>query len=161
MKLTKKQIIQMIITALLLLAPFVCHSTMSQGLHFGSQLERMDTSQVRLELRPYKIGGSPEQNEKVHYAWKISQDPEFVYMLEAENGLWTHDRWHDPSMNTVGTDWGWGINDYWHSGIVNDPRFFSDWRWNLDQTYRLYSGGTVFYGSRQTHRTVTRFEWKY
>jgi len=109
---------------------------------------------------PQKIGGSPRQQERVNYAWKISGgDETFIYLLECENGLWSEDRRHDPSMNTVGVDYGWGINDYWHRDIVwaDGDRFFSDWRWNLEQTYNLYKNGTKFYGLNNIGVCKTHF----
>ena len=96
---------------------------------------------------PTKLHGTPEQNEKLAYAWKISgYDIQFIYVLNGENALFDHTRRHDNSANTHGTDWGFGVNDYWHPEVVNDPKFFSDWRWQIDRVYQMWSGGTVFYG---------------
>lgn len=109
--------------------------------------------------KPYKKGGSPEQQEKVHYAWEISKDPDFVYLLEAENGLWTHTRRHDPENNVVGVDWGLcGTNDYWHPQRVNDPRFMTDWKWQVRECLTMYNGGTTFYGN--IPKAKHNFEWK-
>lgn len=105
------------------------------------------------EKRPRKIGSSPEQQEKVQYAWEISKDPYFIYLLEAENGLWTHDRKHNPALNTAGVDWGLcGTNDYWHPQRVNDPRFLSDWKWQMRECLTMYKGGTTFYGASPAAR---------
>lgn len=42
--------------------------------------------------------------------------------------------------------WGYcQIHRQWHSAIVDDPRFFTDKRWQMEQCYRLWSGGTKFY----------------
>lgn len=32
-----------------------------------------------------------------------------------------------------------------HPGVINDPRFFTDKRWQMEQCYRLFKGGTKFY----------------
>jgi len=96
---------------------------------------------------PKLENGSPEQNEKLAYAYKISgYSRDFIYVLNGENGLWTHDRIHDSSANTIGTDMGFGINSYFHPEIVNDPKFWNDWRWNIDRTFQLWDSGVKFYG---------------
>lgn len=96
---------------------------------------------------PVLVNGTPEQNEKIRYAWEISgYDIEFIYVLNGENGTWEHIRIHDNSANTVGTDVGFGINSYFHPEIVNDERFWNDWKWQIDRTYQLWSGGVRFYG---------------
>lgn len=33
----------------------------------------------------------------------------------------------------------------YHPEIVNDPRFFTDWKWQMETCYRLYKGGTPMY----------------
>lgn len=87
------------------------------------------------------------QNYWMNYAWNRWHDKEFMYLLKAENGLFNHDRRHDPSGNAVGVDWGFcGTNDYHHAEKVNDPRFFSDPAWQLEKCYEMYKDGVTFYG---------------
>lgn len=94
----------------------------------------------------YKVGATPEANEKIQYAWELSHDLKFIYTLNGENGLWTHDRIHDPRANKVGTDLGLcGTNSYWHPEIVTDPRFLSDWKWQMERCYQMWKGGVKFY----------------
>lgn len=96
---------------------------------------------------PTKTGASPAQNEKIAYAWSLSHDLRFIYTLNGENGLWTHNRRHNPANNARGVDWGLcGVNDYWHPKVVSDPRFLTDWKWQMNECYRLWKGGTKFYG---------------
>lgn len=95
---------------------------------------------------PVLVGGSDEQNEKVLYAWEISHDIEFIFTLNGENGDWTEYRIHDSSANDKGVDYGFGINSHWHPEVVNDPRFFTDWKWQIGEAWRLYSTGTPFWG---------------
>ena len=91
--------------------------------------------------------GTDEQNEKIAYAYMISgNNIEYVYVLNGENGLWTHDRVHNPGANTVGVDMGFGINSYFHPEIVNDEKFWNDWKWNIDRTFQLWDSGVTFYG---------------
>jgi len=92
-----------------------------------------------------KLNVDEDQNQYVRYASKISNnDLHFLATLEAENGLWTHDR------IGVTADIGFcQVSPYWHPGITNDPRFYSDPFWQLDKCYELYQGGTTFYGKRR------------
>lgn len=113
--------------------------------------------------RPYKKNASAEQQEKVDYAWGISKDPYFIYLLEAENGLWTHDRRHNPINNTVGVDWGLcGTNDYFHPTRTNNPLFFSDWKWQTRECLTMFKGGTKFYGANPDNRAKAslNFIWE-
>lgn len=96
---------------------------------------------------PKLENGSPEQNEKIAYAYKISgYDIEFIYTLNGENGEWTHDRIHPKTEGSTGTDYGFGINGYYHPQIIADPKFWNNWEWNIDRTYQLYASNTTFYG---------------
>lgn len=113
-------------------------------------------------VRLLKKGASPEQQEKIDYAYEISQDENFVYLLEAENGHFDHLR---PSKS-VGSN---GFRDYglcqinagWHPAIVNDRRFRADWRWQLQTCLRLYQTGTVFYGKKNIPKAKLNFEVVY
>lgn len=91
---------------------------------------------------------SEEQIQIINYAYEISnQNKTFVYLLKAENGNISPQTVHDNGANAVGTDHGLcGISDYYHPEIVNDPRFLSDWQWQVRECYRLFTGGTKFYG---------------
>jgi hypothetical protein len=102
-----------------------------------------------------KVGWG-DSNYWQQYAYEISgYDDRFVIMLEAENGMWSHDRRHDPSLNTVGVDWGFcGTNDYYHPSIVNDERFIGNPYWQMEKCLELWKKGTTFYG----WKTVSRRE---
>ena len=106
----------------------------------------------------YKHVAGEDQNQYVRIAAQISaNDISFLALLDAENGLWTPDRKHGINSNGS-SDWGFcGTNDKWNSKIVNDERFFTDPRWQLEQCYRLYKGGTIFYGKSRTHITRKNF----
>ena len=81
-------------------------------------------------------------------AWEISHDKDFMYMLKAENGLLNHDRQSEVYNNGV-REPSFGfcqIHRGYHPEIVNDPKFFTDPKWQLEQCYRLWTGGTAFYG---------------
>lgn len=98
-------------------------------------------------------GHSQEQQEVINLAWEVSKgDMRFIYLLTAENGEFTYRRIHNPINNSVGVDHGLcGVNDYYHSAIVENQRFFTDIRWQMQQCYDLYTGGTRFWG-------ITRYD---
>ena len=98
------------------------------------------------------------EHEYITTAYEMSGcDKNFVLLLEAENGMWSHDRRHDPSKNTVGVDHGFcGINDHFHPKTVKDERFLSDWKWQMGECLRLYRGGTKFYGASPARKKLAQ-----
>lgn len=107
--------------------------------------------------QPMKIGASPSMQAMVDYAWSISKSMDFVLTIEAESGFNPQAR----NVNRNGTvDSGIAqINHYYHPQIVKDPRF-SDWKWQLEQGWKLYKGGTRFYGFDVRHKVKNRFVMK-
>lgn len=135
--------------------------------------------------------GDKKQQEYIDYAWEISHEPNFIYLLKAENGLITPDRKHALSYklcdNSQGitvppsncyakkkgyywkTHWDWGFcgaSDGYQKNTVEDARFFTNWKWQLDQCYRLYKGGTTFYGIKRfrkdkifRNKIINSFTW--
>jgi hypothetical protein len=93
-------------------------------------------------------GHTKEQQAVIDAAWELSNgDIRFIYLLTAENGQYTHDRIHPKVAGSIGTDYGLcGVNDYYHRNLVSNPRFKSDWKWQLKKCYELYRDGTTFYG---------------
>lgn len=88
---------------------------------------------------------SLEQIMYMNYAWEVSHDKTFLYLLKAENGQVSPYRKHTSS--SIGTDWGFcGINDYYHPEVVNSPEFLTDWRGQIVTCYRMYKEGVRFYG---------------
>ena len=101
----------------------------------------------------YKHTAGEDQNQYVRMAAKISNnDLNFLALLDAENGLWKHDR------AGITNDYGFcQISPIYHSQVVNDPRFYKDPQWQLEQCYRLYIGGTPFYGKANIWKTKNNF----
>lgn len=99
-----------------------------------------------------------ENQNKIQYAYDLG-GLDFVLLLEAENGAWTHTRRHDPTLNAIGVDWGLcGTNDHFHPEIVHNPKFLTDWKWQMEQCYRLWKQGTTFYGWKRRHLFRDNFE---
>lgn len=85
------------------------------------------------------LSGSIVQ-QYIQYACDISHnDRDFVLTLNSENGS------RDPIKVGPTKDKGLcQISMVYHPEITNDPRF-TDYKRQLDQCWRLYSGGTRFY----------------
>ena len=99
----------------------------------------------------YKHTAGEDQNQYVKIAAEISDnDLDFLSTLDAENGLWTPDRVHGD-----GVGHGFcGFSYPWHKPTIEDPRFKSDPKWQLEKCYKAYKGGTRFYGYdvRNSHK---------
>lgn len=125
----------------------------------GSNSNVVFGQEIEIQERPIH-NGSEEQQKIIDYAWQISHDEKFIYLLKAECG----DLDIKCKSKTVGSngyrDFGaCQINKGYHSKIVNDARFFTDYKWQLDQCYRLYKGGTKFYGMNNIHKVKKHFTW--
>jgi len=100
------------------------------------------------------LNHSAFQNEVMRYAYQISNNKDFLYTLKAECG--------NIEINCLG-DNGHSrgfcqIHDYFYPEIISDPRF-SDWKWQIDTCYRLYKGGTRFYGYDVRHKVKHHFKF--
>jgi len=102
-----------------------------------------------------KKGVGEDQNKYVRFASKISDNNlEFIATLQGENSLWTPDRKHRD-----GHGWGFcGFDDRWWGKIINDPRFFNDPEWQLNQCWEKFQGGTRFYARDRWKERAVYFE---
>jgi len=101
---------------------------------------------------------SDEQKKYLSYAYEKYQDKNFIYMLKAENGTIDPLRQSECYENGKRED-SWGfcqIHRGYHPQIVNDSRFFTGWKWQMDECYRLWTSGTVFYGWERFKK-----DWQY
>lgn len=148
------------------------HLRKNPDLSFAVDLQ-FNTDVAKIETVPYIEGGG-YKNERIAYAWEISEDPDFIMTLNAENGAWTHDLQHRSSYRLCWTWEAWdigilpnqvycnsledrfyrthydhgfcGTSDGYYKDIYEDERFKNDWRWQMRECYRLYKGGTRMYG---------------
>jgi hypothetical protein len=108
-----------------------------------------------------KKGASPEQQEKVDYAYNLSHDENFIYVLEAENGLWDENRTSVLSGPHGERDRGLcQVNSYWHSAITKS-RNFSNWKWQINECLSLFRSHTRFYGQDHIQEAKKNFEVVY
>lgn len=94
------------------------------------------------ENAPWKI-------EALKLAAEVSnKNLDFVRLITAENGnmgvvdqskVIQKNGYREPSYGFC------QIHRRWHKSIVDDPRFFTDKRWQMEQCFRLWSRGTKFY----------------
>lgn len=113
-----------------------------------------------------KKGASPEQQEKVDYAFLISNhDKDFVLTLEAENGLWATTR-RSIAIGANGyRDVGLcQLNRQWHHRFIDSPEF-RDFRKQLHYCLEVYQKAidsgrirTTFYGYNNRHKVAKNFD---
>jgi len=110
---------------------------------------------VSKTARPIKIGASRAVQERIDYAWDISHDRDFIYTMEYENmGTWS------TTLTNSTNDHGiTQINKKYHPQIVNDPRF-KDWKFQIEQGWKLYKSGTRYYGHDHRWKVVKNFQWE-
>lgn len=129
------------------------------GIPISKDTQQKPQEEVNVDqVSCYKHTAGEDQNQYVRMAAEISgNDIDFLALLDAENGLWTHDRKHTTNSNGT-VDWGFcGINSYYHPEVTNDERFFSDPYWQIQKCYDYYIGGVTFYGKSKIHITKQNF----
>lgn len=75
---------------------------------------------------------------------------DFVRLITSENGnMGFKDQSkvpHPTGPNGREDSWGYcQIHNQWHFKLIQDERFFTNKRWQMEQCFRLWSGGTKFY----------------
>lgn len=107
---------------------------------------------------------SNEQLAWAAYAYDISWgDHTFLHLIEAESGWVSLDRKSNTGYWRNGKKyWDFGlaqISEYYHPEIVNDERYFTDYKFQLDKAYELYKGWTVFYWMNNVHKVAKKFTY--
>jgi len=95
------------------------------------------------------------KNERISYAWEVSNhDKDFILLLNSENGAWSETTksgiryWRDGKYYE---DSGiCQISTYYHPEITNHKQF-PDYKFQIEQCYKLYKSGTRFYGWEFRH----------
>ena len=134
---------------------------------------RRGANPINVPKRLVSTGSGIDADIRASYAYKISEDKDFVLLLNAENRLWregekhaipyklcwTWDAWNKGVLPNQAWcakqrgvfwrthyDYGFcGVSDGYYKNIVDDIRFKTDWRWQIEQCYQLYKRGTRFY----------------
>lgn len=98
-----------------------------------------------------------KRQEYVQYAYEISSgNISFVWKLEAENSFWnqTGKAMHDEPA--------YGFCQFhvqWHSDVLSDPRFATDWKRQIRTCYEKRRTGTPMYGNVDED-VMSRFYWE-
>jgi len=94
-----------------------------------------------------KEGAADHVNEVLSYAYELSNDEKFIKLLVAENG-----RVEIDTVSRTGDIGFCQVAPQFHPDITNDSRFLTDWKWQIEQCYKLYQDGTRFYGADHLYR---------
>ena len=88
-----------------------------------------------------------ERTKMVQYAYEV-WGYDLVALIECENATWNPFRQSDVYKDWVREPSFWlcMIHKGFHPEIVNDSRFWEDWKRQIDTCNRLYQGWTRFYG---------------
>uniref|UniRef100_A0A7C4M5M3 Transglycosylase SLT domain-containing protein n=1 Tax=candidate division CPR3 bacterium TaxID=2268181 RepID=A0A7C4M5M3_UNCC3 len=113
-----------------------------------------------LRPAPYRDGGTPTQQEMISYAWEVSHgDEKFITMIEAES-KW--DPWAVEKLNDGSAGDGFGLCQvdyrYWPK-IHHDPKFRTDWKYQVRTCYKLWRQDVTFYGAKRNSEMISRFWW--
>jgi hypothetical protein len=122
---------------------------------------------------------SSEQQQKIiSYEWEVSGgDKDFLLTLATENGKISIDRRHnlpyyrcswgyDKNTNSCRgkweKHWDWGLcgtSDFYHPEITSDARFLTDYKFQVEQCWKMYSTGTIMYGKNVRYLSEGKFIW--
>lgn len=84
--------------------------------------------------------------EMANYAYKIGWE-NLLYLVSCENWWWDIDLQSKvmANWNREESYWLCQISKNYYSDIVNDKRFFTDWKRQLDECWKLRKQWTLFY----------------
>ena len=109
---------------------------------------------------PLKIGGSQRQQDIINYAWHISQDPNWIATLEAENGTWEENR-----IGVTGDKGICQMNPRSWNWFIKSPQF-QDYHYQILMCAAEYSKAskenrlsTTFYGWNRRESAKRNFVW--
>lgn len=127
----------------------------------GAQPSPKTTHNVAEKKLCFKHTAGDDQNQYVRIAAEISNnDLDFLATLDMENALWQPDRQSNVVQSNGIREDSWGFCQFhrptW-GNIVGDSRFFTNPRWQLEQCWEHYKGGTRFYGYDVRHLAQKHF----
>lgn len=125
-------------------------------------MQNVTVSDVKSEQKKTSPSENPKTSKRIIHSWfpadSIVQDmvnyayeiwwKDLVILIECENG------WRNLSLQSYVTDENWNREDsrglcqisrYFHPEIVNDNRFFTDYRFQIDNCKALRENGTPFH----------------
>jgi hypothetical protein len=102
---------------------------------------------------PLRTDGNKEKQDKVAWAWQISQDPNWIMTIERESGF-------DNAISHTGDYGECQLNYRYHKAFINDPKF-QDWRIRILYCAEVYArdNGRSFAGFYVRNTVKNRFVW--
>lgn len=100
------------------------------------------------------------QNEIMRYAYRLSNNKDFLYTLRAENGTIDPNR----RSNIIGANgyYDYGLcqlNYQWHSNFIDSDEF-NDWRKQIEYCYEVFKKRPgAFYGYYKRHSQNKHFKF--
>lgn len=111
-------------------------------------------------IRKKEYDINDERNKMIQYAFNLWWW-ELVWLMECENATRNPFRQSDVVKNGIREDSYWlcMIHRQRHSKIVDDERFWKDWKRQIEQCNKLYQGWTRFYGPERKIKGVRCSEY--
>lgn len=117
-------------------------------------------SKTRLHPAPRKVGATSAQQFMINYSWGVSHgDEQFIAMIEAES-QWQPYIWEAGQEDKKAHGYGLcQIDDRYWPEIVADPKFQSNWAYQVHVCWKLWKKGVRFYGHNRNNQMISRFWW--
>jgi len=116
---------------------------------WNKQVKKTDQRWVQPLLRVKGFAKDTEATKIINYAYYdvSNKDMDFVLTLKAEN--WWFNMYQQANARSNGkredARWLCQLHRNRHKNIVDDKRFWNSWKWQVEQCYKKYKGGTKFY----------------
>jgi len=109
------------------------------------EAEQQTTVQKKITKKEYKT--DDERQKMIQYAYDIWW-MDLVLMMECENSTRNMFRQSEVVKNwrREPSYWLCMIDRDFHPEIIDDKRFWEDWKWQVETCNRLYKWWTAFYG---------------
>lgn len=104
--------------------------------------------QVTIQHKWYSLDDERQlMVQKAYDLWWI----ELVTLIECENWSWLPTKQSNVVKNWIREPSFWlcQISRKYHPEIVNDPRFWNDWEWQINKCEELRKWGTKFYAPQR------------
>ena len=112
-----------------------------------SEVEQLTSEEKKSQIFKKEYKENDERNVYIQYAYEKGGF-DLVLLMECENSTWNQYRQSEVIKNwrREPSFWFCMIDRDFHKSIVDDERFWNDWKRQIDKCYELWKGGTKFYG---------------
>ena len=111
-----------------------------------SEVEQLTVEEKKSQIFKKEYKENDERNIYIQYAYEKGGF-DLVLLMECENSTWNQYRQSEAIKNwrREPSFWFCMIDRDFHKSIVDDERFWNDWKRQIDKCYELWKGGTKFY----------------